>query len=195
MGYDGIFVTNHFIDKNFQLGAEYSYAEKLDYYCADYKKAAEIGKEIGLKVFFGFEITNQGTDFLVYGLDQNWLLAHPEILEQPMRQNLRLFIDEGALVIHAHPFREAGYIDHIRLYPREIHGVEVINACRKDEENKMAELYADFYGFRRFAGSDNHIADKLQKLAGIQTEEPLNAAEELRDFFLNDKTEVFYTER
>ena len=80
------------------------------------------------------------------------------------------FMENGALVIQAHPFREASYIDHIRLFPRCIHGVEVINAGRTEEENKMARIYAEHYGLIEFAGTDNHIGKKQKSLAGMCSE-------------------------
>ena len=91
---------------------------------------------------------------------------------------LSFLADHGALIIQAHPFREAGYIDHIRLYPRRIHGVEVINACRTGFENEMAELYAQKYELIRFAGSDNHSASKQKNLAGMQSEKPIKSEKE-----------------
>ena len=82
--------------------------------------------------------------------------------------------DDGALIIQAHPFREANYIDHIRLFPRHIHGVEIINAARGEFENSMAKSYADAYGLLYFAGSDKHSANP-GRLAGVSFEEPITS--------------------
>ena len=129
MGFDGIFITNHFIDGNIGIDKNASYEEKIQFYFSDYEEAVTLQNEIGIKVFCGIESTYiDGTDFLVYGLDKNWFLAHPEIETMKMSQLLPYYMEHGALVIHAHPFREAGYIDHIRLFPRSVHGVEVMNA-------------------------------------------------------------------
>ena len=80
---------------------------------------------------------------------------------------------EGALIIQAHPFREARYIDHIRLFPREVHGAEVFNACRTPEENAMAKLYAEHYGLIHFAGTDNHSGAARTTYAGMESDEPI----------------------
>ena len=82
-------------------------------------------------------------------------------------------MQNGALVIQAHPYREAAYIDHIRLFPRCVHGVEVFNACRKEFENEMAKHYAKSYDLIEFAGSDNHIGRRQKSLAGMCFEAPL----------------------
>lgn len=70
MGYDGVFVTNHFVDGNINCDRTRPYKEQLDFYFSDYERALEIGEKIGLKVFLGVELSYKGTDFLVYGLDK-----------------------------------------------------------------------------------------------------------------------------
>ena len=156
LGFTGVFITNHFIDKNRPFAEGWSYEERIRYYFSDYEKGKELEKELGLQVFCGVEISCKGTDFLIYGLDKQWYVDHPGLDTLTMRQTLTLMGEAGALIIQAHPFREANYIDHIRLFPRQIHGVEVYNGCRSDFENKLALQYADNYGLLHFAGTDNH---------------------------------------
>lgn len=172
-GYDGVFITNHFPDSNGNFVDEISYKEQIDFYFSDYEEAVRISEEIGIKVFWGAELAYYGTDFLVYGPDKAWYLEHPEIMTLKQSEKLALLMESGALVIQAHPFREAVYIDHIRLFPRSVHGVEVINTCRTDFENKMAKLYAKNYGLLEFAGSDNHIGKDIKTLAGMCCDTPL----------------------
>ena len=149
----------------------------------------ELGKKLGIKVFCGVEISYGGTDFLVYGLNKDWFLAHPEIMGMAKSEELAFLMENGALVIQAHPYREAFYIDHIRLFPRSIHGVEVDNACRTDFENQMAALYAENYHFLRLAGSDNHIASKLPRLAGVEFDTKLkDEADFIARIFNNEQT-------
>ena len=69
-------------------------------------------------IFSAFEMSYKGTDFLVYGIGKEWCLNHPDMDKMSKKELLRLLMDDGALVIQAHPYREAGYIDHIRLFPR-----------------------------------------------------------------------------
>ena len=173
-GYAGVFMTDHFIDGNLNLEArQLPYPERIAFYFSAYEQGKVIGDEIGLDVFPGFEMSYGGTDFLVYGIDKEWCLAHPDMHKMPKSQLLPMLMDEGALVIHAHPFREAAYIDHIRLFPRCVHGVEVYNANRTEFENKLAEQYAENYGLLRFAGSDNHAGGRQSLFGGMATETPL----------------------
>ena len=194
IGYDGVFITNHFLDGNVNIDYYEPYEKKIDFYFSDFEKAEKYGKEIGIKVFCGVELSHGGTDFLVYGLDRKWYLKHPEIMKMRKSEELAFLAEKGALIIQAHPFREAGYIDHIRLYPRLIHGAEVINANRTEFENKMAEIYAENYGLYRFAGSDNHSAGKQKKLAGMQSETPVKDVKDFISMLKEGKLEIFTLE-
>lgn len=182
--YDGIFVTNHFLDGNFNYDKSTPYEEQINFYFSDYEEAAKIGRDIGLKVFFGAELSYYGTDFLVYGLDKRWFLYHPEIMEMKKTDELALMAANGAFIVQAHPFREASYIDHIRLFPRSVHAVEIRNACRTEFENHMAEIFADSYGLLKIGGSDNHLAEEQPLLCGMECEAPL---ENEQDFILRVK--------
>ena len=192
LGYDGVFITNHFLDGNINIEKERAYEEKIEFYFSDYEKGLEIGKELGIKVFCGVELSYRGTDFLIYGLDKEWFLAHPEIMEMKKSEELPFLREQGALVIQAHPFREAPYIDHIRLFPRRVDGVEVVNACCTEEENMMAKIYAENYGLIPFAGSDNHRAAKQKKLAGVCCEEPIDSVEDLICRARADRLKIFF---
>ncbi len=191
MGYAGVFITNHFIDSPKDKRWLPTFEENVRYFCSDYEEGLMVGEEIGIKVFFGAETTYGGSDFLIYGLDKAWFLAHPEIMEMKKREQLEFFIASGALVIQAHPFREAKYIDHIRLFPRSVHGVEVVNACRTDFENEMAAQYAENYGLLKFAGSDNHWGAEQKKLAGMQFETPIVDEIDFKTRILNGEGSIF----
>ena len=88
-------------------------------------------------------------------------------------QLLPRLMEHGALVIHAHPFRQASYINHIRLYPNCVQGVEIFNANRSDFDNEMAAKYAAHYGLLPFSGSDNHVGSRQTTLGGMQSMMPL----------------------
>lgn len=200
IGYDGVFLTNHFLDGNVRYDHTAPYQEMLEFYLSDYYEALEIGKEIGLKVFFGVELSMAfhpernvwgGTDFLVYGLSPDWYRAHPEIMDMLKQDELEFMMNEGALVSHAHPMREARYIDYIRLFPRSVNAVEVLNACRTDFENNQAEKYAADYGFLRTAGTDNHRAGEQPALAGMETDEPIESVEDFVKMVKEGKTRIF----
>ncbi len=184
IGFAGVFITNHFLDGNISIDRSLPYEERMRFYASDYEEAYRLSEEIGISVFFGVEHSYKGTDFLVYGLTPLWYLSHPEIENMKKSDLLRFLMSEGALVIQAHPFREASYIDHIRLFPRCVHGVEIYNACRSDFENELAKQYAEHYNLLPFAGTDNHLPTVRPTLGGMQTDTPLR---DVSDFIVRVK--------
>ena len=146
-------------------------------------------------MFPGVELSYKGTDFLIYGLEKEWYFAHPEIMGMEKTEELKYLADAGAFVVQAHPYREANYIDHIRLYPRCVHGVEVINSNQPALANEMAAHYAERYELLKTCGSDNHRAGQLfedlakkglkAEIAGMCCQHPLN---NVQDFIRMVKT-------
>lgn len=191
-GYAGVFITNHFLDDDIVSDRFRPYAERIERYFADYEEGVRIGKELGFSVFGGIEMSYLHTDFLIYGLDKAWYLAHPEITDLTTTAVLDMMMQAGALVIHAHPFREGGPIDHIRLYPRSVHGVEIDNVNRTDFENKLAKQYAQNYNLLLFAGSDNHGKEGHGQLSGLQSEMPVTDEKDFVRKFLSGEMTLFH---
>ena len=178
IGYDGIFLTNHFLDANIGGDRTRPYEEQIEFYFSDIEEGARIADEIGIKFFWGVETSYLGTDFLVYGLSKEWYLAHPEIMQMTRKEMLTLMADEGALIVQAHPFRDASYIECLRLFPYHVHAVEIDNCGNKPFQNDMAIKYADTYSLPHSAGSDNHISRFISRLAGVEFETPLESIED-----------------
>lgn len=157
-GYEGIFVTDHFFNGNCAVDKSLTWEEKVELFCKGYENAKAEGEKIGLQVFFGFEYCVNAADFLVYNLDKEWLLANPDIDKWDARKAFVQMHEDGGFIVHAHPFRERDYIDHIKLFPRDVDGVEVFNGAQRDDEymNERAKLYAMMYGLPVTAGSDSH---------------------------------------
>jgi predicted metal-dependent phosphoesterase TrpH len=189
-GYDGVFITNHFLGGNINIDPSRPYAEKIEFYFSDYEAGLEIGKELGIKVFCGVELSNHGPDFLVYGLDKQWYLDHPEIMEMALADRLKFMMDSGALVIQAHPFREN---TPIALYHRCVHGVEILNA-NDVATHELAKHYCEHYGLLPFAGSDNHTAGRKKLLAGICCRQPIESMEDFIEKVRSRQVEIFSAE-
>lgn len=179
-GYAGIIVTDHFFYGNTAVPRELPWEEWVQEFCKGYEHAKEEGDRIGLQVFFGWESGYQGTEFLIYGLDKQWLLEHPEIRDASVEEQWTLVEASGGLVIHAHPFREEPYIPEIRLYPQHVHGVEAINTTHSSPKschhcnpayNEQALCYAREHNLPITGGSDAH--DVIMLDGGIEVETPL----------------------
>lgn len=191
-GYDGVFITNHFVRGNINIDKALPYSEKIAFYFSDYEEALSLSREIGIKVFLGVEITAiDGSDFLIYGLSREWYIAHPELVDMKASEMLKLCRESGGFVVHAHPFREAGYIDHIHLFPRCVDAVEVYNACRTDFENEMARQYAENYCLAVTAGTDNHSGGGRTMFGGMEFDTPLTSETDYADRIRSGEGRIF----
>ena len=202
-GYDGVFITDHFINGNTTVDKSLPWEEKIECYCKPYERAKELEKDFGLDIFFGWEYSYWytgkggkscgGNDFLTYGLDKSWLLAHPEIMEMELSEYCDFIHENGGFIIHAHPFRFSNYIDMIRLVPKHVDGFEVLNSSRPDDENKAADIMADYYGLLKTSGSDFHGTNR-KWISGIMTEEKLNCPLDMLKKLRENKIKIFKEE-
>ena len=169
-GYSGFFVTDHFVGGNTAIDRKLPWEDWVEGFCKGYEHAKEEGDRIGIDVFFGWESGFNATEFLVYGLDKQWLLAHPELQEITVKEQYALVHAGGGMVIQCHPFRDEAYVPHIRLFPHHVDGVEVVNATHcshlsHSHNNPLfdtqARVYAECQNLPVTAGSDVHSVDLL----------------------------------
>lgn len=190
-GYSGVFVTDHFLNGNTCVNRDLpdgSYEERIDAFARGYRAVKSAAGD-KLDVFFGFEYAYKGTDVLVYGWDVERLKELGEIMNMSMREFCDYCMENGALAVQAHPFREADYIDHIRLYPN-VEGVEVYNACRNDKCNALGKYYADIYGKTETAGSDlHHISQEI--ISGMAFDEKIRSERHFIEMLRSGKGKIF----
>ncbi len=179
LGYDGVFITDHFIRGNCAVDRSLPWEEQVDMYCSAYDEGVEMGKKYGIKVFFGFEITFPGgADLLVYGLDRDWIKAHPQVTGIAQDEFCDLAHESGGFIVHAHPMRENQNIVMSCLVPSKEDAVEIYNRNCNAFINKMARFYARAYGLPETAGTDNHNSRWTKCVCGYETAEPLNSVED-----------------
>lgn len=182
-GYDAIIVTDHFFRGNSRPDRDQPWTDYVNAFCLGYERAKEEGDRIGLTVWFGWEENYGGAEFLIYGLDKAWLLAHPEMIRWTPEEQYRAVSAAGGLVIQAHPFRERDYIKGIHLYPHDCDGVEGVNLCQLWEQNQRVLDYARSFGLPVTAGSDIHSASPL--LGGMVFPHPLYTIKDFMDAVRN----------
>ncbi|MDR0669035.1 MAG: PHP domain-containing protein [Treponema sp.] len=179
-GYSGIVVTDHFFRGNSTLDPYLPWRAWVREFCRGYEDAREEGARRGLDVFFGWEETFEGDDYLVYGLDKEWLLEHPEVRRWTRREQYQAVQAAGGCVVHAHPFRQHDYIEEVCLAPRLIDAVEVANAGNREQGyDALALRYAEKLGLPLSAGSDIHHIEQAEagELYGVYLrEKPENSA-------------------
>ena len=191
-GYTGVMVTDHFFNGNSAIPYDLPWEERIDLFCKGYENCLERGKKIGLQVFFGWEFTYEGADFLTYGLDKQWLKRHPEIMDMPIYSYADFVISSGGFIVHAHPFRQRNYIKKITLIPDNITAVEVINSGHEDTKmNERANWYAESFNLPKTAGSDAHNANALP-CGGIAVEKPFESIFDYEDALKNGSIAKLY---
>lgn len=178
-GYCAIMVTDHFFNGNCRIRGNYPWDEKISLFVQGYLDAKSEGDKIGLDVYFGFEYNYRGTEFLIYGFDEDNLRAYPGIVSDDMQTALSKIKEAGGYIVHAHPFRKEPYIPFPgRVIPEYTDAVEIFNKGNKlPEFNMLAKEYADQYNKPYFAGSDNHSAASLPDGGMAFPEKPRSLAD------------------
>ncbi|MCI8443074.1 MAG: histidinol-phosphatase [Provencibacterium sp.] len=177
-GYQGIIITDHFFGGNTAVDRRLPWREQIEQFCSGYEDAKEEGLRLGLDVFFGWEQTFEGDDYLVYGLSPAWLLEHPEAALWTRAEQLFEVHRWGGCVIQAHPFRERDYLSRILLGLQFADGVEIANAGNDPLSDACAMRYAKENHLPVTAGSDNHLSHPGMPLMGISLPKPLGGIED-----------------
>ncbi|MGI6202714.1 MAG: PHP domain-containing protein [Eubacteriales bacterium] len=175
LGYAGVVVTDHVIPHPRHAESDEAWAAYCEHITAGYRACLERGRQLGLDVFYGWEYSSSVAHFLVFGLPPEWHRDKPESVSWDARTYLERVRNDGAYVVHAHPFRENS--EPIWLYPSLTDGCEVLSAARADIANVRAGEYARSYGLAAVAGSDCHSIN-MPRLCGVLSERRLESIED-----------------
>ena len=189
LGYTGIIITDHFFRGTTAIDRSLPWEKWVNDFCRGYEDAKEEGARRGLDVFFGWEERFGSDDFLVYGLDKEWLLQHPEVPNWTWKEQYDEVRRYGGCIIHAHPFRQRFYIKTINLITDFIDGVEAANAGSKDKTNDaLALVYAKKLGLPVIAGSDSHnISEVGEDISmGVYLDKKMDSISDFVDAVLNN---------
>lgn len=175
-GYTGIIVTDHFFNGNTCIPKDLPWKERVELFCRGFENAEKRGREIGLDVFFGFEYGDGCSDFLVYGLDKQWLMENDHIIEIGTERFLGYARQSGGIIIQAHPFRDRGYIFATLHAPHLVDGIETVNHGQCDDWNERARIYAGWYDLPITEGADAHTVEAAEHGWGVFSEKKFSSA-------------------
>lgn len=182
-GYSGAVVTDHFYHGNTRPDRNLPWEQYMKEFLSGYydmKKAAE-GKDFD--VFFGVEeLFDTLDEYLIYGLEPEWFIAHPELRNIERIDFLKLVKASGGFIIQAHPYRYRPYFDckHLTISSSLVDGYEVFNSCNVPEHNKLALMLAEKENKIMTSGSDRHKAeDYIETPGGLLLNEKIHSIHEL----------------
>lgn len=193
-GYAGIIITDHNWYGNTRVDRSLPWEEWCDEFFKGYDSAKKRGDEIGLQVFPGWESGYNGTEFLIYGVSPAELKKHPELKDATVEEQLEIVHSLGGMVIQAHPYREAWYIEVIRLYPEYCDGLEIINASHSNPPDntrhkviydEKAIALRNETGLPATAGSDQHSTTMIG--GGVCFKTPLKSLDDYKARILGNE--------
>lgn len=188
LGYDGIIITDHFFRGNTRPDRNLPWPEYIDEYCRGYEEAKDEGDKLGFKVFFGWEECFRPDEYLVYGLDKDWLKAHPEMTAWDHKTYYEQIRKAGGCVVGAHPFRERGYVTQVNLHPFQCDAMEACNFGNPPWQDVLAYNFCRDRGILMTSGSDMHDVNVLESTpCGMLFDEPLNSIGDFVNCILTGK--------
>ena len=155
-GFAGLVVTDHLHPEYLsRIDTEHNWDKVIDHYLSGYRAAKVRGDQVGLHVILGAELRfpENDNDYLVYGIDEQWLRSNPYVCCMSAREFYEKFHHQ-LLIIHAHPYRNG----NMTVFEDAVHGTELINAHPRHENHndlalELCRRHPDYY---RLAGSDTH---------------------------------------
>lgn len=190
LGYTGLVVTDHYYRGFFEKQEPQAWTDMVDIFLSGYEQAKQAGSALGIVVLPGMEIRfdENNNDYLVYGIDRDFLLAQPRLYEMSLRTFGPLAHRYGLRIYQAHPMRNTMTIMH----PHLLDGIEVYNGNpRHDARNDIAALWADRHNLAAIAGSDFHKPGD-EGSAGIDLHTPVYDNNEWIEV-LTDQQYTLYT--
>ena len=180
IGLDGIVLTNHYTIDYVKDGDVDAFARD---FVAEYEHTKKLGDEMGIKVFFGVEVTWEGNrplHILLYGVPTDFVLKHPEMYNYSPKQLYDEVKAVGGAVIQAHPFR-----NRMTILPSDsIDGVE-INCHPIYGESCAEKLIAYAHEAKQIVtcGGDFH-ADTYRPVNATFLPDSVTNEKELADYLL-----------
>lgn len=174
-GYTTVFITDHYCDYVIDPAGE-TWEQKMEHYLSGYRAMKEMARG-KFNVVLGCELRffENFNDYLVFGMDEEFLLTHPELHKMTLKDFSAFAKENGLLLVQAHPFRTKMTV----VKPQLLDGVEVFNGHRGHEsKNYLANELANRYGLIKTSGSDFHHPNSVVS-GGIMTDEPITTAQQL----------------
>lgn len=182
-GFDALIVTEHYssvICDWYAANNKKSLTESnVDAFFHGYRRMVKAAQNTPLRIFFGMEIgivSDFGfAEFMLYGFDEKFLYAHPDLYLLDQRKLYSLCADNGFFLYQTHPFR----VGINRGDTRYLDGIEVYNGHPgHDSHNDLAEKYCAEHNLIPLSGSDCHFKAAAAR-GGIYLENDVESMAEI----------------
>lgn len=193
VGFTGFALTNHFKHGNTGIDRNLSWEKFVKQYYSFYYNALETADKLDFDLFFGIEEAyDWGKEFLVYGINPETLIAHPELQEFNIKNWSKVVRENNGFIAYAHPFRTAWYIPDPYTKPdlSLVDGIEIHNMGNKPENNERAAETFKNSGKILIAGGDLHYTDFTDSY-GIAVNERIKTDEQLVTVLKTNQFELY----
>jgi tyrosine-protein phosphatase YwqE len=129
--YDGIIITDHFSYSVFKDNDSWEII--VNRFLKGYKLAKEEALKYNIKIYLGMEIRflDSNNDYLVYGIDEEFLLNNPWLYMKDLKY-LDKLCENKYLIVQAHPYRYDNTLADIKY----LDGIEYNNTNPNNQCNK-----------------------------------------------------------
>lgn len=175
-GYAGMVITDHFLLGNTAVDPTLPWEKKMREYYEAYLEAVNFSVGKDFHVLFGLEHAyGSGKEVLTYGIDLPFLLSHPDLHRYSLEEYCKVVKQAGGMIVMAHPYRYAPYIDEtVGPKPEVLDGAEIFNFHNTGEANVKAARLAGVYKLIATSGGDVHSADSPAiGMAGVAFSQPI----------------------
>jgi len=189
-GYDGLVLTNHICESEFNKYPGDTKTEKLDFYFSLYEDVRSACEKVGLKVFYGTEVRAKHDgfiEFMLYGFEKEFLYNAPLLFTLTQKELFELCEREGVLMYQTHPFRRGVCLGD----PKYMHGAEYFNGhVNHINNNADARKFIDQNNLLKTCGTDYH--DPGQPLTAYALiPESINTNKQLADYIRSGNLQIF----
>ncbi len=161
-GYSGVIVTDHFLNDSCLAPYGASWQKRIDVMLRGYLAAKEAGEAYGIPVLLGWEHTDQGGDYLTFGLTEEFLRDQENLCDLPLEVYAHRVHSAGGFLSQAHPYRETWYLPILVAKRWDVvDAIEVVNGSHQGREmiwDEKARVFAKAHSLLQTAGSDAHNA-------------------------------------
>ena len=191
VGIDGIVLTNHYTRWYIENPSyNHGFLTPLEFaklYIKEYEDAKLYGEKVGLKVFFGVELTpdyDTRVHLLIYGITPNFLLNNPELYKLSLKELYSLVKENGFALVQAHPFRNGTTVQDTQ----HLDGLEI--NCHPKYQTSCADILPKIAQDNKLAlicGADFHH-DTYRPICGTFLPDSVIGDKDLKNFILTTDT-------